>query len=96
MEELEEAWITCTFLLKFNQAFLKKFQYTALPTCYIYIKLQEQIIHQIMTIPECTVALKALDLLLNSLVFFDDILTNWQTEWHRESSNTYLLILVSY
>lgn len=81
--------------MKFNQAFLKKFQYTALPTCYTYIKLQEQIICQIMTIPECTVALKALDLLLNTLIFFDNILMYWQREWYRKSNITYNLILVS-
>ncbi|KAJ8923659.1 hypothetical protein NQ315_010239 [Exocentrus adspersus] len=91
--ELQEAWLTCTVLMKFNQAFIRKFQHTALPMCYTFIKLHEQILQQILIIPECTVDLKALDLLSNTLVFFDTILTHWQLEWYRKSNLTYSFIL---
>lgn len=81
--------------MKFNQIFLQKFQHSALNTCYAFITIHEQILQHIFSIPESTVALKALDLLINTLAFFDSMLVNWQLEWYKKSNITYNFIIVS-
>ncbi|KAJ8953289.1 hypothetical protein NQ318_015871 [Aromia moschata] len=41
---LKEVWVTAAVLMKFNQAFLMKFQFKALPSCYSFLMLHEQIL----------------------------------------------------
>lgn len=92
---LEEGWITITLIMKFNQAYLEKFQHFALNTSYSFMIIYEQILQHIFNIPESTVGLRALDLLISTLAFFDAVLVNWQSEWYRKSNITYNFIIVS-
>lgn len=81
--------------MKFNQAFTQKFQFSALTTSYSFMMIHEQILQHIFNIPESTVALRALDLLIQTLAYFDTMLVNWQSEWYRKSNITYNFIIVS-
>lgn len=92
---MEEGWITATVLMQFNQKFLRKFQHSALKSCYSFITIHEKTLQHIFSIPESTVTLRALDLLINTLAFIDTMLVNWQLEWYKKSNITYNFIIVS-
>lgn len=91
--DLKEAWLLFTLLIKFNQAFIKKFRKSALDICYAFLTLNEHIIKHIINIPQNTVDTNALDLLMQTLVFYDEILEHWNIEWYRKSNKTYSLMI---
>lgn len=92
--DLKEAWTICNVLMNFNRAFLRKFQKTALETCYAFLTLNQNIMNHIMSIPENTVDFKALDLLTQTLMFYSEILIHWQIEWYRKNNRTYRFMVV--
>ncbi|KAH1022918.1 hypothetical protein HUJ04_012231 [Dendroctonus ponderosae] len=90
---LKEAWTIFNVLMNFNRAFLRKFQKTALETCYAFLTLNHNIMNHIMSIPENTVDFKALDLLSQTLMFYNEILRYWQIEWYRKNNRTYRFMM---
>ncbi|KAF7287395.1 hypothetical protein GWI33_001374 [Rhynchophorus ferrugineus] len=91
--DLKEAWMISSLIIKFNQAFIKKFKKSALDTCYAFLTLNEHILRHAMNLPENTVDFRALDLLTQTLIFYDDILEHWRVEWYRKSNKTYSFMI---
>ncbi|KAG5880725.1 hypothetical protein JTB14_025565 [Gonioctena quinquepunctata] len=87
--QLEEGWTICTLLLKFQTRLFQSIQYKVLPSSFDFLIFFEKILLHIFNIPETVVALKALDLIINTLLLFDTMLRHWQLEWYRKSNNTY-------
>ncbi|XP_057663220.1 uncharacterized protein LOC130898159 [Diorhabda carinulata] len=91
--QLEEGWVTSSLFIQFLTAYFKSLQYQALPNCYTFIILSEHILGHIFNILQTTVALKALDLVINTLVLFDSMLEKWRLEWYRKSNATYQFVI---
>nr|XP_023016676.1 uncharacterized protein LOC111505996 [Leptinotarsa decemlineata] len=92
-KQLEEGWTICTLLFKFVKRMLQSMKTSALPIFYSFVKLYEQVFMHIFLIPETTVGLKGLDLLINTLQLFDEVMSNWQVEWYKKSNDSYNFVL---
>ncbi|VEN52986.1 unnamed protein product [Callosobruchus maculatus] len=86
---IEEVWSTLNVLMKFNQIFMSRLQAKALPTFYTFQTIFEKVLDHIWGIPQTNVALKALELLANTLKFYDTVLNNWQEEWYKKHNVSY-------
>nr|CAI5837983.1 unnamed protein product [Callosobruchus analis] len=92
---IEEVWSTVNIMMKFNQIFISRFQAKALPTFYIFQTIFEKVLDNIWAIPQNNVALKALELLTNTLRFYDTVLNNWQEEWYKKHNFSYNKAMMS-
>ncbi|XP_060516036.1 nucleoporin Nup188 [Cylas formicarius] len=94
-KSLKEGWIIFTLVLKLHQIYVQKFKIDALETCYSFLILNEKILEHIMTLPETTVDIKALDLLIQTLKFYDTMITNWKTDWSTKYCCTFNFMIGS-
>ncbi|CAH2003686.1 unnamed protein product [Acanthoscelides obtectus] len=86
---IEEVWSTLNMLMKFKEAFIVKFQVNALQSFYDFQTIFERVLDHIWGIPQTNVALKALELLTNTLRLYDTVLDTWQDEWYKKHNLSY-------
>ncbi|KAL1493269.1 hypothetical protein ABEB36_011353 [Hypothenemus hampei] len=87
--DLVNAWRILNLVVKFNQEYLRKFQKTALPACFAFLILNQHILKHILRLPENTVNLEALNLVMQTLMFYNELLKKFKSEWYRKNNNSY-------
>lgn len=92
---MRESWEICELLMKFNIAFLRKFQASAVECCCTFLSLNQDLIRHVLVFPENNVDFKALDLLSQTLILFIEILQDWKNEWRSLYNRAFIEMTAS-
>lgn len=80
--------------MRFNQTIINHFKLFSIKNIFCFLFLHEFIINYIISLPQYTVDLNALDLLITTLCFIDDVLLYGNEDLYKNAHLTYFSILV--